>query len=1005
MAIRHSAGEEPGVPLKRAAFAYLRDRFREVELVTSRATAPALDNPIEIGEALASSLDDAAWFGLARRVVRKARRFVPEDTKDPVHGEKLSSLLLWEARLTCRDADLPRAYRVTRGWELVKRAASRDGGLASTRNRRVLLEAASVCKRRWEHDATTDELELCLQFYEGVMKLLSEEVDGYVEVERGPYGVVARWTAKQVDGQDAKVLSPNPRLSALRDFQQAAINIAFVSDLLANQLRKIPRVSAAQGMPRRIESLCKTAEDSRRALIAAFAREQVSSDVCTSESARASWWRMVTLAEAHLGLGETALAMEHFSGAWTVHRQWQTPRWWSEIAVRQAATLSAILPVPTDPAVAADQAASRARAIGRLIGVEADDLPTTPGSRVGLALSGGGFRAAFFHLGVLACLAEWDLLRSVEVISCVSGGATVGAMLQLHLRRRLQESKDPIPQDEYIRIVEGLIQEFLSGVQRNIRARLLSNPIAILRMLLPTGWTRSHQLARLYDKHLLLRVAERPRWDKSMTTDLLVRPFGVGSDAKELPARSENFARRSKIPMLVLSATTLNTGHAWHFTGTWMGEPPGSVDPESNASERLRRVHYADAPTRYVAGVPLAECVAASSAVPGAFPPMPLRRLYPGRTVYLTDGGLRDNQGFEALLDQECSHIIASDGSGQIDAESDPASSVFATLSRSSQIAQARVRESQIERLRALEASGVIQNYTIVHLRGGIPVHTIDWNGCEEPADEVREARSESPEVLPPQIQEAAAKIRTDLDAFNDLESDTLMYAGYESMHASLDRRPIQAHMIPARHMWEFEHVAARIADPLRCDQLLAILRRGRHRFFRWMRDPVIALTLVVAVAAVAIVLRAAIGATCVGCWSFVRAVPRWLFSEGTDSACESKEHPPADSTSASSPPRTVRPDSDGAGVAAASIIPRPMHHDIGGWIVRSLCALPIVVIVIVWLVRRVRQFFGLPPPHAGYLEYLVLATALVTGFWLLVHVYLWTIDRVLLWKYSRARS
>src|SRR5262245_3875403 len=45
--------------------------------------------------------------------------------------------------------------------------------------------------------------------------------------------------------------------------------------------------------------------------------------------------------------------------------------------------------------------------------------------RIGLSLSGGGFRAALFHIGVLARLAELDLLRHVEVISCVSGAMSV----------------------------------------------------------------------------------------------------------------------------------------------------------------------------------------------------------------------------------------------------------------------------------------------------------------------------------------------------------------------------------------------------------------------------------------------------------------------------------------------------------------------------------------------------------------------------------------------------
>lgn len=43
--------------------------------------------------------------------------------------------------------------------------------------------------------------------------------------------------------------------------------------------------------------------------------------------------------------------------------------------------------------------------------------------RIGLALSGGGFRATVFHLGVVARLAEQDVLEEVRLLSTVSGGS------------------------------------------------------------------------------------------------------------------------------------------------------------------------------------------------------------------------------------------------------------------------------------------------------------------------------------------------------------------------------------------------------------------------------------------------------------------------------------------------------------------------------------------------------------------------------------------------------
>ena len=51
-------------------------------------------------------------------------------------------------------------------------------------------------------------------------------------------------------------------------------------------------------------------------------------------------------------------------------------------------------------------------------------------------------RTQLYHLGALARLADADALRHVEVISCVSGGAIVGAHLYLLLRNLLESKKD-----------------------------------------------------------------------------------------------------------------------------------------------------------------------------------------------------------------------------------------------------------------------------------------------------------------------------------------------------------------------------------------------------------------------------------------------------------------------------------------------------------------------------------------------------------------------------------
>jgi NTE family protein len=55
--------------------------------------------------------------------------------------------------------------------------------------------------------------------------------------------------------------------------------------------------------------------------------------------------------------------------------------------------------------------------------------------RIGLALSGGGFRAAAFHLGVMRKLQELKLLDKIDALSCVSGGSIAGGHLAVNWGR------------------------------------------------------------------------------------------------------------------------------------------------------------------------------------------------------------------------------------------------------------------------------------------------------------------------------------------------------------------------------------------------------------------------------------------------------------------------------------------------------------------------------------------------------------------------------------------
>ncbi|HXW69826.1 MAG TPA: patatin-like phospholipase family protein [Methylocella sp.] len=84
--------------------------------------------------------------------------------------------------------------------------------------------------------------------------------------------------------------------------------------------------------------------------------------------------------------------------------------------------------------------------------------------RIGLALSGGGFRATLFHLGVVRFLFEVDLLKPVKLVSAVSGGSILAAHLILNWEKYTGSMKD----------FDAAAREILDFVQADIRGKSTS---------------------------------------------------------------------------------------------------------------------------------------------------------------------------------------------------------------------------------------------------------------------------------------------------------------------------------------------------------------------------------------------------------------------------------------------------------------------------------------------------------------------------------------------------
>jgi predicted acylesterase/phospholipase RssA len=478
-------------------------------------------------------------------------------------------------------------------------------------------------------------------------------------------------------------------------------------------------------------------------------------------------------------------------------------------------------------------------ALEALVGQEEGAVLRAYSGKVGLALSGGGFRASLFHIGTLARLAECKLLRRVEVLSCVSGGSILGAYYYLKLRRLLQAKPDGEIEDaDYVTLVRELAEEFLAAVRRDLRGQLTANVIDNWKMF-TLRYSRTDRAAGLFERMFFAMVPNDSPGanDVWRMTDLYVRPRGR-EDGFSL--RYENWLRQAKVPILVLNATTLNTGHNWQFTASWMGEPPTGAGEQVEASRRLRRIYYRDLPTQEPPA--LGKAVGASACVPALFPPVTMQGLYEGIDVELVDGGVHDNQGIASLLDQDCTVVLVSDASGQMRDAEHPKRGLLGVATRSNSILMARVRGAQYAELANLRRSEALRSLMIVHLKKGLPALPRDWVACQEPYrpedDALAPAADGERYRIDRDVQRALAELRTDLDAFSDDEAYSLMAAGYEmtrvELAAGLGEVSAPDPELERLAAWPFADVLAKLDRPDSESGLATALRPGRARFFRW---------------------------------------------------------------------------------------------------------------------------------------------------------------------------
>lgn len=698
------------------------------------------------------------------------------------------------AKFIYKDHSLPSSFKFKKA---LQELTSHEN-LFTTKRCETLGLAGAIYKRKWQFDHQYNNLELAHHYY-----------------QRGFF----QWKEFIKESKENNTVSDND------DKGYNAINYAYINELMAvDCLEQLGRVI---GFDADIENYFGEAKITRKYIIEQLAKDDNRGRIKTFLQDSPPWV-YATLAEAYFGLHEYDKALDLIHHYLDVQNEkpWEIRSFsqqmfsiaylqnycknFSNNYDKENKKMSAELKSLTETInfKKIDECLEPFRRIEQLkYKADAEPIINTGAikeikkeGKTGLALSGGGFRSALFHVGVLAALAEKDELKNIEIISCVSGGSIIGAYYYLKLKDLMErKTDDQITKEDYIKIVKDIELTFVSGVQRNLRMRIFSNIFSNIKMF-RKDYSRTHRLGELYEEHLFRPLVSIHRTDEEKAkgmkdnelymSDLFIKPKGTANFSIDL----DNLYRQNKVPQLVLNATSVNTGHNWQFTASWMGEPPGNIQTDVDVKPRLRRMYYNEAPDPYK-NFRLGFAVGASSCVPVMFQPMPLPGLYPDIDLELIDGGVHDNQGIGALIEQECKNLIISDGSGQMETNSVAAKNEGALFFRSDTILQERLRELQFLDIKQRNATTQINKLVAVHLKNDLENKPISWKYCTDPPRKLMYGGLASSDNdltcygILRKMQLYLSQIRTDLDSFHDAESYALMYSGYTQINFDYKRR------------------------------------------------------------------------------------------------------------------------------------------------------------------------------------------------------------------------
>jgi len=366
---------------------------------------------------------------------------------------------------------------------------------------------------------------------------------------------------------------------------------------------------------------------------------------------------------------------------------------------------------------------------------------TKPEDGIGMAVSGGGFRATLFHLGAFWRLNQLGYLPKLKRICSVSGGSLTNGFLGLKWKHLQFNGK-------------GVAENFEDEVVRPLTAfcsKTVDLPAAL------GGWFS-------FTKHPGSKLAEK------------YEELFQGATLQDLPGEKGT-------PMFIIYATNLQSGVSFRFSRHYMGD------------YKIGRV--------YQPGVPLATAVAASCAFPPVFTPIILKTdpskwvkqdysdLYKHekmrKEVYLSDGGVYDNLGVEAVW-RRYKTVLVSDAGSPFKVVMNPR---WLRLSQIKKIL--RVLSITVNQTRALRKRWLIDDFKNDNDRGG------SYWGI---ATDIDDYHLKDAMVADNPVTIELKHVRTRLNRFTEKEQGLLINWGFALADTAMRRHVIKKKIEPGE--WPF---------------------------------------------------------------------------------------------------------------------------------------------------------------------------------------------------------